>query len=187
MPWLAIAHLVKGRADVPVISLQLLAPCALPQFLHADFCGIPAHRAPARWVFASGSADRHDQAHLLSHHVQMPLPTLASALSAVSVRARILPLACKPLPHQLVVTCPPAYRLQASVRAAPGNEYGRLLHVLDDAAAREVDAALESIPALTEPHVARELSRVLPTGVTSHPAQPLCPPVINAATLRSAD
>ncbi len=36
-------------------------------------------------MYACGSADRHDQAHLLSHHAQMPLPALAAVLSNVSL------------------------------------------------------------------------------------------------------
>jgi hypothetical protein len=55
---------------------------------------------------------------------------------------------------------------QAAAARSPGSsEYGQLLGVLDDAAAREIDACLASLPVLTEPHIARELSRVLPAGV----------------------
>lgn len=44
------------------------------------------------------------------------------------------------------------------------DEYGRLLQLLDDCASREIDTALEELGELTEPHVARELSRILPKG-----------------------
>ena len=60
---------------------------------------------------------------------------------------------------------PPCVLVQQAAVAAPaGSEYGQLLSVLDDAAAREIDTCLASLPVLTEPHIARELSRVLPAG-----------------------
>ena len=40
-------------------------------------------RAPAQWIFAADVADRHDQMHLVAHHVQMPLSTLANILTEV--------------------------------------------------------------------------------------------------------
>ena len=40
-------------------------------------------RAPADWIFAADVADRHDQMHLVGHHVQMPLSTLATVLTEV--------------------------------------------------------------------------------------------------------
>jgi isochorismate synthase/2-succinyl-5-enolpyruvyl-6-hydroxy-3-cyclohexene-1-carboxylate synthase/2-succinyl-6-hydroxy-2,4-cyclohexadiene-1-carboxylate synthase/O-succinylbenzoate synthase len=43
-------------------------------------------------------------------------------------------------------------------------DYGRLLQLLDDCAARAIDETLEGLSELTEPHVARQLSRLLPRG-----------------------
>lgn len=34
-------------------------------------------------MFAAASAHRHDQSHLLTHHVQMPLPALATLIPKV--------------------------------------------------------------------------------------------------------
>ena len=42
--------------------------------------------------------------------------------------------------------------------------YSELVRTLDGCAAAEINAALEDLQPLTEPHVARELSKVLPTG-----------------------
>jgi hypothetical protein len=41
-------------------------------------------RPAAKWMFAADAAQRHDQSHLLSHHIQMPLPTLATLVSQVT-------------------------------------------------------------------------------------------------------
>ena len=40
-------------------------------------------RAAAQWIFAADMANRHDQAHLVAHHMQMPLPCLAAVLFKV--------------------------------------------------------------------------------------------------------
>ena len=48
-------------------------------FMHAPcIC-----RAAADWIFAADVADRHDQMHLVAHHVQMPLSALANLLTEV--------------------------------------------------------------------------------------------------------
>lgn len=41
-------------------------------------------RPAAKWMFAADAAQRHDQSHLLSHHIQMPLPALATLVSQVT-------------------------------------------------------------------------------------------------------
>jgi hypothetical protein len=61
------------------------------------------------------------------------------------------------------------------------SDYARLLTLLDDCAAREIDAALHDMDVLTEPHVARELSRLLPPGARAARASlDLCAAVIHA-------
>ncbi len=100
------------------------------------------------WLFGGPSGQRHDQAHLLSHVLQLPLPALAALLE------RALPAA----------------RGAAGARAAAGAAdaraaYAQLLRLLDGVAADEIDAALDALaPDMAEPFVARELSRVLPAG-----------------------
>jgi len=100
------------------------------------------------WLFGGPSGQRHDQAHLLSHVLQLPLP----ALAALRARAR------------------PAARGAGGARAAAGAAdaraaYAQLLRLLDGVAADEIDAALDALaPDMAEPFVARELSRVLPAG-----------------------
>ena len=41
-------------------------------------------REAASWILVSDGPERFDAAHLLSHHVQMPLPALDDALSQVA-------------------------------------------------------------------------------------------------------
>ena len=41
-------------------------------------------RPAAKWMFAADAAQRHDASHLLSHHIQMPLPALATLVSQVT-------------------------------------------------------------------------------------------------------
>ena len=48
-----------------------------------ELCWMSCCRPAARWMFASNVAQRHDQAHLLSHHIQMPLASLATLLTQV--------------------------------------------------------------------------------------------------------
>ena len=40
-------------------------------------------RAAAQWIFVAAMPNRNDQAHLVAHHVQMPLPSLAAILCRV--------------------------------------------------------------------------------------------------------
>lgn len=44
---------------------------------------VPLCRPAAQWMLAADAAQRHDQSHLVSHHIQMPLPALATLLSQV--------------------------------------------------------------------------------------------------------
>ncbi|KAK9837268.1 hypothetical protein WJX81_002656 [Elliptochloris bilobata] len=104
-------------------------------------------RPAAAWLFAGAGAQRHDQAHLLSHAVELPLPALAHVLE-------------QDLPAARETLGPSASRAAADDRTA----YAALLQLLDGVAGREIDAALAEIPGVAEPFVARELSRVLPLG-----------------------
>lgn len=54
------------------------------------------------------------------------------------------------------------------------SDYGRLLQLLDDCAARAIHTALDELGELTEPHVARELSGILPKGALRHPLSSSC-------------
>ena len=57
--------------------------------------------------------------------------------------------------------------MQAQARgisSASRSGYAQLLASLDRAAGTEIDACLDSMETLTEPHIARELARVLPQG-----------------------
>jgi len=100
------------------------------------------------WLFGGPSGQRHDQAHLLSHVLQLPLPALAALLE-------------RALPAARAASGERAAADAAGARAA----YARLLRLLDGVAADEIDAALDGLaPDMAEPFVARELSRVLPAG-----------------------
>jgi len=100
------------------------------------------------WLFGGPSGQRHDQAHLLSHVLQLPLPALAALLE------RALPAAGGAAGARAAAGA-------ADARAA----YAQLLRLLDGVAADEIDAALDALaPDMAEPFVARELSRVLPAG-----------------------
>jgi isochorismate synthase/2-succinyl-5-enolpyruvyl-6-hydroxy-3-cyclohexene-1-carboxylate synthase/2-succinyl-6-hydroxy-2,4-cyclohexadiene-1-carboxylate synthase/O-succinylbenzoate synthase len=103
---------------------------------------------PCLWVLAERSPKRHDQAHLLSHRLAAPLPALAAALSALHGAD--------------------------AARDAQQASYTRLLRLLDGEASAAVDAALERMPELTEPQVARTLAQQLPPGERQplHIAQP---------------
>lgn len=54
----------------------------------------------------------------------------------------------------------------AGISHARPSPYVHLLASLDRAAGRGIDACLDNLETLTEPHVARELARVLPKGMT---------------------
>ncbi len=51
-----------------------------------------------------------------------------------------------------------------TVRTPAQRDYTRLLNLLDDVASREVTAVLDELQVLTEPHVARTLAAMLPSG-----------------------
>ena len=102
--------------------------------------------AAAQWLLVERSPQRHDQAHLLSHRVQAPLPLfLAAAAQALPARGRGL-------------------SQQQQQRQRQQRQYTRLLQYLDAEASLAVDAALARMTDLTEPHVARMLSQELPPG-----------------------
>lgn len=47
-------------------------------------------RPAVQWMLAADAAQRHDQAHLVSHHIQMPLPALATLVSQVPLISVLL-------------------------------------------------------------------------------------------------
>ena len=64
------------------VLLRLEMPWAETHMLHytsSCVCSAAAH-----WIFAADVASRHDQMHLVTHHVQMPLSALANILTGVS-------------------------------------------------------------------------------------------------------
>ena len=50
------------------------------------------------------------------------------------------------------------------MRTPAQRDYTRLLTLLDEVASREVTAVLDELQVLTEPHVARTLAALLPSG-----------------------
>ncbi len=61
--------------------------------------------------------------------------------------------------------------LQVGSSKGRSAEYAELLCTLDCCAAAEIDAVLKEMQPLTEPHVARELSKVLPQGSPGYSCQ----------------
>ena len=96
------------------------------------------------WIHAGRSPKRHDQSHLLTHRLQAPLPLLAAAVAQHLAAAGFAGSDHEQLGEQ--------------------RHYRRLLQLLDVEASAAVDAALQQMPELTEPAVARALSQQLPPG-----------------------
>lgn len=86
--WLAaLLHLLLvSNLLVPGLSQQDASQAALQ-------C---VRRPGAAWLFAGASPQRHDQAHLLTHALQLPLPALAHVLEQVCcARLACAELRCK--------------------------------------------------------------------------------------------
>ena len=151
----------------PDVVLQLgghLTSKRTNQFL--EWCCLEAgsgdsqQQQPLQWIQVDRSPKRHDQLHLLSHRLQAPLPLLVAALA-----------------QQLGAAGASASSASVSASSARQEQrrYCRLLQLLDGEASAAVDSALERMPELTEPQVARTLSQQLPPG---EPACLCCLPAL---------
>ncbi|EIE27179.1 Thiamin diphosphate-binding protein, partial [Coccomyxa subellipsoidea C-169] len=147
----------------PDVVLQLggrLVSKRAAQFLEwaAQPC-LEEGRPAAKWMFAADAAQRHDASHLLSHHIQMPLPALATLAYWKAL------LQVQSAEKGTDVTLDDIH-VESAVGGCMDRSggYSELVRTLDGCAAAEINAALEELQPLTEPHVARELSKVLPTG-----------------------
>ena len=115
--------------------------------------GSDASSPPCTWVHVGDHAERHDPSHLVTHRVGMSLQALLSLIQ-----------------HSMAVSDPDGSgsgsRSTGYLSPSGGGEYLSLLLALDAVASREIDAALAALPAnaLSEPLVARQLSRQLPPG-----------------------
>ncbi len=99
-----------------------------------EWCAGRSDVSPALWVYVGPGAARHDAAHLVTAH----LPMTCSALLA----------------H--LRTQPPTSPSQS--------QYTQLLTALSKTAHEEITSALSTLPTLTEPHVARHVTDLLPRG-----------------------
>eukprot|EP00798_Chlamydomonas_sp_ICE-L_P027190 gene27190-2434_t len=91
---------------------------------------------PAKWIFVAQNTERHDASHLVSMRATIDLDTL-QIVAAISSTPGPTP------PH--------------------ASEFARLLIALDKSVSSEVDGALQTMPMITEPYVARRLSSLLPS------------------------
>lgn len=118
--------------------------------LSQEWSAIDSTSAPCSWVHVGDHAERHDPSHLVTHRAVMGLPELLDMLGSGS---------------------------GSGPEGPPCTDYAHLLLALDAEAGLEIDAALGSIRELSEPQVARQLSRQLPPG-ESH-----CNPDVTLCTL----
>jgi isochorismate synthase/2-succinyl-5-enolpyruvyl-6-hydroxy-3-cyclohexene-1-carboxylate synthase/2-succinyl-6-hydroxy-2,4-cyclohexadiene-1-carboxylate synthase/O-succinylbenzoate synthase len=94
----------------------------------------------AKWIFWDQSPQRHDQCHALTHRVQAPPSLLASILSTQ-----------QSVPYTSPDNC---------------SSYRELMANIDAIAGRAIDQAIDKLSEtqLTEPAIARTISRLLPPG-----------------------
>lgn len=129
---------------------QFLEWCALPAAAGgSDAAGQHAQQGSApssSWVFVDRHSQRHDQSWLLTHRVEAPLPLFAAALAAAQPQGQ--------------------GGSGATTTSSSSSQlaYTSLLQELDREVGQAVDAALDEMWDLTEPHVARLLARELPPG-----------------------
>ncbi|KAK9805814.1 hypothetical protein WJX73_002942 [Symbiochloris irregularis] len=121
----------------PDVVLQLggrVVSKRIGQFL--EWAATDGERSSA-WILVNEGPERHDAAHLLTHHVQMPLQTFCSTL--VQALPRV------PVPGQAHAYTCTLLRLNSVVEAA-------------------LEASMTCLSSMSEPQVARDLSRLLPAG-----------------------
>lgn len=123
----------------PDVVLQLgrrIVSKRLGQFL--EWACLPScdDRDAALWILVSDGPQRFDSGHVISHHVQLQLPELESSLS----------------------------QAMASTLLRQDGSYTRLCLELDATASQALQAAMSGIEGVNEPQIARDISRLLPTG-----------------------
>lgn len=132
---------------------------------------------PCPWVYVGPSAERHDPSHLVTHRVMMPLPSFVGVAGAVAAAAsEQQQIASRVTSHYAAsssLSHRPAKDLSntASVNRDAAEQvsanlsgYAKLLLALDAVVSHEMDVAMASIPHMSEPLVARQLTQELPAG-----------------------
>lgn len=114
------------------------------QFLEWAAQGAEPGQEATSWIFVDRTPRRHDQGHLVTHRLQSSINGLLGALRLATYDHDV------PRP--------------AGVMAEAEQSYCILLTALDAVASSAIDDMLQSFHDLTEPGVARLLSRELPPG-----------------------